>query len=60
MENQVITYSNGQVLLLKSKGKSITRNNEELNLNNFYMIGDNPVVDIQGANSSNYISILVK
>lgn len=31
-----------------------------MNINNFYMIGDNPPVDIQGANLSNFISILVR
>jgi HAD superfamily hydrolase (TIGR01456 family) len=29
-------------------------------ITNFYMIGDNPVVDIQGANNSGFISFLVK
>ena len=49
-----------QVWLFNSKGKSIIDDNKEISLSNFYMIGDNPVVDIQGANASNYTSILVK
>lgn len=38
----------------------MSTNHKQANINNFYMIGDNPEVDIQGANSSNFISILVK
>ena len=35
-------------------------NYKESNVKNFYMIGDNPAVDVKGANNSNFISILVK
>lgn len=32
----------------------------EYEITNHYMIGDNPTVDIQGANNSGFISILVR
>ncbi len=34
--------------------------NNDINPTNMYMIGDNPPVDIKGANNSGLISILVR
>jgi ribonucleotide monophosphatase NagD (HAD superfamily) len=49
-----------QVSVFNTKGSSIIKHNTNMNLNNFYMVGDNPPVDIQGANISNFVSILVR
>ena len=41
-------------------GNSIEDNFKNINIDNFYMVGDNHEVDIKGANLSNFISVLVK
>ena len=41
-------------------GKKIIENNPQYDISRFYMIGDNPVVDIKGANDSGFESILVR
>lgn len=40
--------------------KRVRHNNPSYNINKFYMIGDNPDVDIKGANNSGIDSILVR
>ncbi len=41
-------------------GNKIIENNPLVDFNKFYMIGDNPAVDIKGANVSGFESILVR
>lgn len=41
-------------------GVSISQKYKDLDISNFYMIGDNPPVDIKGANQSGFISFLVR
>ena len=59
-ESRLVKYSTVQVCVFNQKGNSIKKNNSHLHINNFYMIGDNPAVDILGANQSEFNSILVK
>ena len=49
-----------QVTLSKTLGHFITNNHKNIDISNFYMIGDNPEIDILGANISNFISVLVR
>jgi ribonucleotide monophosphatase NagD (HAD superfamily) len=46
-------------LSLKLEEK-ILKDNSDVVISNFFMIGDNPNVDIKGANESGFVSVLVK
>ena len=40
--------------------KEVIKRHKNYDLSHFYMVGDNPSVDIKGANDSGFTSILVK
>ena len=60
MVNQQLKCLTMQVTLSKTLGHFITNNHKNIDISNFYMIGDNPEIDILGANISNFISVLVR
>ena len=55
-----IEYGKPSTVLFDYARKQLIKNNAHRNINKFYMIGDNPDVDIRGANRSGFHSILVK
>jgi ribonucleotide monophosphatase NagD (HAD superfamily) len=59
MVNLLRTFSTTQVHLFKLE-QELRKKYKNLDLCHFYMVGDNPPVDIKGANDSGLTSILVK
>ncbi len=55
-----ILYGKPSKKIFEFAKTQIQDNNKDIQITNFYMIGDNPPVDIKGANDSGFISILVK
>lgn len=55
-----IEYGKPSTVLFDYARRQLIKNNAHRNINKFYMIGDNPDVDIRGANCSGFHSILVK
>ena len=55
-----VEYGKPSKVLFDYARKQILRNNPQRKIGRFYMIGDNPEVDILGANRSGFHSILVK
>jgi HAD superfamily hydrolase (TIGR01456 family) len=55
-----ILYGKPSRKIFEFAKKQIEENNKNIDITNFYMIGDNPPVDIKGANDSGFVSILVR
>ena len=60
MVNLLKKYLNMQVIIFRKLEDKMFDINKDIQATNIYMIGDNPPVDIKGANDSSLISILVR
>lgn len=61
MESLFHLCLNTQVkIFFLSKERILKDNNPQYDVSNFYMIGDNPAVDIKGGNDNGFKTILVR
>ncbi|KRX00058.1 HAD-like domain [Pseudocohnilembus persalinus] len=60
MDLNITFYGKPQPVAFEYATEHIRNKNKEVEISNFYMIGDNPQSDIKGANEAGIISILVK